>query len=412
VTKCSAENLQVSAQNRLTGYSYDAAGNMTGDGIHTATYDGENRLTQVSPGIASYLYDSEGNRVSKNAGGISTEYVYFGGNAIAERNPSAGNWTDYIFLNGKRVARRDPSGAVHYYLSDHLGSTTMVVNAAGAIENESDYYPWGGELKISATDSGNHYKFTGKERDAETGLDYFGARYYSNAMGRWISPDWAEKPEAVPYSDLHDPQSLNLYSYVRNIPTSKVDSDGHKVEYQPDRKKAKEANKRILKNLSPAERKLFRMAKNKDTGKYVLQIDNKAAANFKGQHTEAYERLSTGVGSEKKITVNIENTYNFGGFLQDIGRAFGGGITQPQSNGDVKVSLSSDGNTQNTPVGTVRGMNGDPVPDPPSMVAAHEVLGHAVEDVTGGDTSEHHVRQIENKMRSEQGLPLRDPDNN
>jgi RHS repeat-associated protein len=229
VTKCSAENLQVSvtAQNRLTGYSYDAAGNMTGDGIHTATYDAENRLTQVSSGIASYLYDSEGNRVSKNAGGISTEYVYFGGNAIAERNPSAGNWTDYIFFNGKRVARRDPSGAVHYYLSDHLGSTTMVVNAAGTIENESDYYPWGGELKISAADSGNHYKFTGKERDAETGLDYFGARYYSNGMGRWLSPDWAEKPEAVPYAELGDPQSLNLYGYVRNLPTTRHDADGH-----------------------------------------------------------------------------------------------------------------------------------------------------------------------------------------
>jgi YD repeat-containing protein len=182
VTKCSAENLQasVTAQNRLTGYSYDAAGNMTGDGINTAAYDAENRLTQVSSGTATYLYDSEGNRVRKNASGVSTEYVYFGGNAIAERNPSASNWTDYIFFKGKRVARRDPSGAVHYYLSDHLGSTTMVVSAAGAIENESDYYPWGGELKISAADAGNHYKFTGKERDPESGLDYFGARYYGN----------------------------------------------------------------------------------------------------------------------------------------------------------------------------------------------------------------------------------------
>jgi RHS repeat-associated protein len=103
----------------------------------------------------------------------------------------------------------------------------MVVNAAGTIENESDYYPWGGELKISAADSGNHYKFTAKERDAETGLDYFGARYYSNAMGRWISPDWMSRASAVPYAEFADPQSLNLYSYVRNLPTSKADVDGH-----------------------------------------------------------------------------------------------------------------------------------------------------------------------------------------
>jgi RHS repeat-associated protein len=60
--------------------------------------------------------------------------------------------------------------------------------------------------------------FTGKERDAESGLDYFGARYYSSSIGRWMSPDWADKPEAVPYSSLDNPQSLNLYGYVLNNP--------------------------------------------------------------------------------------------------------------------------------------------------------------------------------------------------
>ena len=53
-------------------------------------------------------------------------------------------------------------------------------------------------------------RYTGKERDTESGLDYFGARYYSSGMGRWMSPDWADKPEAVPYADLSYPQSLNL----------------------------------------------------------------------------------------------------------------------------------------------------------------------------------------------------------
>ncbi|MDE1156354.1 MAG: HNH endonuclease [Acidobacteriaceae bacterium] len=71
------------------------------------------------------------------------------------------------------------------------------------------------------------YKFTGKERDAESGLDYFGARYYASSMGRWMSPDWSSSPEAVPYSHLDDPQSLNLYGYVRNNPLSKPDLDGH-----------------------------------------------------------------------------------------------------------------------------------------------------------------------------------------
>lgn len=68
---------------------------------------------------------------------------------------------------------------------------------------------------------------TGKERDQESGNDYFGARYYASTMGRWLSPDWAEKPTAVPYADFTNPQSLNLYQYMRNNPLSKADPDGH-----------------------------------------------------------------------------------------------------------------------------------------------------------------------------------------
>jgi RHS repeat-associated protein len=76
-------------------------------------------------------------------------------------------------------------------------------------------------------DEGRRSRSTGKERDSETGLDYFGARYFSGAEGRFISADWATKPEAVPYADLSDPQTLNLYGYVRNNPMVKEDADGH-----------------------------------------------------------------------------------------------------------------------------------------------------------------------------------------
>ncbi len=69
--------------------------------------------------------------------------------------------------------------------------------------------------------------FTGKERDAESGLDYFGARYYGSALGRWTSPDWSASPQAVPYAKLENPESLNLYGYVLNNPESTRDDDGH-----------------------------------------------------------------------------------------------------------------------------------------------------------------------------------------
>jgi len=90
---------------------------------------------------------------------------------------------------------------------------------------QEEYAPFGQEINSQFTT--NNYKFTGKERDTESGLDYFGARYYASTMGRWMSPDWADKPEAVPYSKLDNPQTLNLYGYVNNNPLSQADPDGH-----------------------------------------------------------------------------------------------------------------------------------------------------------------------------------------
>jgi len=68
---------------------------------------------------------------------------------------------------------------------------------------------------------------TGKERDTESGNDYFMARYYASSMGRFMSPDWAESPSNVPFAKFTNPQSLNLYAYVYNNPLSHRDSDGH-----------------------------------------------------------------------------------------------------------------------------------------------------------------------------------------
>jgi RHS repeat-associated protein len=73
---------------------------------------------------------------------------------------------------------------------------------------------------LGCSDADRNYKFTGKERDAESGLDMFGARYYASTMGRFMIPDWSSKPAAVPFADPANPQSLNLYSYVTNNPLS------------------------------------------------------------------------------------------------------------------------------------------------------------------------------------------------
>jgi RHS repeat-associated protein len=234
--KCSPESLDVTAdtQNRLhvkfgADYQYDAAGNMTYHALSAQnySYDAENRITGANG--FTYTYDGDGNRVGKSNGTTGTLYWYMAPGVVAESDASGNLQSEYVFFHGGRIARRDNptgTGSVFYYFSDHLKTTDIVTGAQGNIKNESDFYPFGGELQFSNSDS-NHYKFTGKERDSETALDYFGARYYSSALGRFITSDWAAKATAVPYAEFADPQSLNLYTYVRDIPTTRFDADGH-----------------------------------------------------------------------------------------------------------------------------------------------------------------------------------------
>jgi RHS repeat-associated protein len=131
----------------------------------------------------------------------------------------------YIFFNGQRVARSDSAGAIHYYFSDHPGSHAVVDNATGsACEQDIDYYPYGGVENDYCPNVPQKYKFTGKERDSETGLDNFGARYDASSLGRFMTPDPF-------YKDAHpsDPQSWNEYAYVRNQPLRLVDPTGNQA---------------------------------------------------------------------------------------------------------------------------------------------------------------------------------------
>jgi RHS repeat-associated protein len=225
--------LSVSAtpQNQLGGgYTYDSAGNMTAIPppiAATYVYNAESELTSATNAagtVVSYLYDGDGKRVSKSNGKL---YWYGGGSdPIAETAASGSTTDEYIFFGGKRLARIDASANVVYYVADHLGTSRIVTSSTGGILDQSDFYPFGGERIITAS-SGNTYKFTGKERDSESNLDNFGARYYASSMGRMMSPDWSAKVMPVPYAKLGNPQSLNLYAYVFNNPLSHNDPDGH-----------------------------------------------------------------------------------------------------------------------------------------------------------------------------------------
>jgi RHS repeat-associated protein len=182
-------NAPALANNQLTGFGYDAAGNMTSNGTIGYNYDAENHFTKFTGDTTDiYLYDGDGKRVKKNASAVTLYWYDTSGNVLDETNGSGALVSEYIFFNGKRVARRDADSSVKYYFSDHLGSASVVTDNLGVIKSESDYYPFGGEMLITNNDA-NRYKFTGKERDAESNLDDFDARHYSSTIGRFMQPD-------------------------------------------------------------------------------------------------------------------------------------------------------------------------------------------------------------------------------
>lgn len=169
--------------------------------------------------------------------------------------------TVYVYDAGHELAAEYGQPAdtgTKYLFADALGSTRLETDSVGGSAKCLDYAPFGLELPQgiggrsacygnmsypSGTPDTLSTKFTGKERDAETSLDYFGARYFSGAQGRFTSPDEfkggivdpvagqdIETNSALPYADITDPQTLNKYAYARNNPLRYVDPNGHCIE--------------------------------------------------------------------------------------------------------------------------------------------------------------------------------------
>ena len=223
------------ANNRIasgTGVAYDAAGDTTNDGTTTYTYDAEGRVKtayNATSGTSTYVYDAEGRRVQKTtAAGGTVDFLYdLGGREITQTS-STGAWTrGEVYAGGRHVATYTGTGGTTYFIhSDWLGTERLRSALNGSSAETCTSLPFGDWLTCAGSDVSPMH-FTGKEHDSESGLENFGARYDSSAMGRFMSPDWSKNPDAVPYSVFDNPQALNLYAYVRNNPTTTADSDGH-----------------------------------------------------------------------------------------------------------------------------------------------------------------------------------------
>jgi RHS repeat-associated protein len=222
------------ADNRISaaGYRYDLAGNLECDPTHPCgsnapfpayyEFDGENRINTANGGASSggstYVYDGDGRRVKKIVGGpttVTTVFVYdIVGRLIAEYGD-----------------QQPLTSGTSYLTADHLGTPRVIAKADGSVSGRHDYQPFGEELfagmggrttaqAYSASD-GVRQQFTGQQRDDETGLDFFEARYFSSTQGRFTSVD-----PLLSSATSFDPQTWDRYSYALNNPLAFNDPSG------------------------------------------------------------------------------------------------------------------------------------------------------------------------------------------
>jgi RHS repeat-associated protein len=250
-----------------------------------------------------------------------TIYWYGANSASLMESDLSGNgqrW--YYFFNGQRVGRQLPSNEVGFYMTDHLGNVRFL---SGCCTGYSlDYYPFGGVITNSDTGD-DRYQFTGKERDSESGLDNFGARYYGSSTGRFMTPDWAARPTAVPYAVYGDPQSLNLYTYVRNNTLNRVDLDGH---YELNASGCAKDNAKCQKKYDKAANK-FESQRQKDLNSKKADVRAAAAAygdlgdangvhvgfaDLSSQHISGSVDASSSTPGGGANGINIQVTIDFG----------------------------------------------------------------------------------------------------
>ena len=220
-------------------YAYDAEGNMTAK-TETATgntwaysYDIRNRMTGVtqknSGGTviyqASYTYDALDRRIATTVNGTTTWTVYDGQNTYADFSGAGVLKTRYLYgpAVDALLARTDASGTTAWYLTDRLGSVRDLASTSGTALDHLAYDAYGNIVSESQPSNGDRFKWTAREWDGTTGLQFNRHRYYAPGVGRWTQLD----PIGIQHIDY------NLYQYVGNGPEFSGDPDGE--SWTPDR---------------------------------------------------------------------------------------------------------------------------------------------------------------------------------
>ncbi len=281
-------------------------------------------LPQTDP-QASPVGDAGGTVRTLSAASRGVYYIYsFDGRLLAEYDLYGICQSDYIYAGNRLVAEFKPVQSQYsYYTQDNIRSTRVVTDDTGSVVYAESYDPYGG---VQQTWPGTTYEpkrqFCDKERDEESGLDYFGARYYLNTHYRWLSVDPAFATERV----IVSPQAGNLYSYCMGNPLTLCDPDGRVVYCTSEA--AFEAIKRSICNETLANKIKW----DRKTGR--ISVENVSAAEM----NENYHLLQTLVESDFVIIVSITDSATFLDRTQcdrettiEIGEGFPGLLVTPKN---------------------------------------------------------------------------------
>jgi RHS repeat-associated protein len=311
-------------------YTYDAHGNMTKmPHLPLMQWDAEDQLQATSKQVVNnggtpettwYVYDAAGQRVRKvterqaAAGQTPTrmkERIYLGGFEIYREYENDGDTVNleretlHIMDDRQRIALVEtrtqgsdpaPEQLLRYQFGNHLGSSSLELDDQAQIISYEEYYPYGSTSyqagRSAAEVSLKRYRYTGMERDKESGLNYHGARYYAPWLGRWVNSDPVDLGGGI-----------NLYEYGSTNPVTFIDISGTAPEkYEKQREKDTAAKqKEMERNRKDAEEKGYAPDPMKKEAEKVARKRRKEKTPIEHHHHEGVKETADVKGDPKKM---------------------------------------------------------------------------------------------------------------
>ncbi len=309
-----------------------------------------------------------------------------------------------------------------YRTTDHLGSTRLVTDGTGAVVSRHDYTPFGENLD-AASSAGNRnlvlgfgataplrQKFTGQERDEESGLDYYGARYLSASLGRFTSPD-------APFADQFtiDPQSWNLYGYVRNNPLKYIDPTGERIQLLGESEEDRQAELKAIQESLVNSQVAGRLKITENDGQFFVGIEGDIIEFQKAGDLES--TLASLIASETTVEFGFAKSFTqfdekMPMVLRNASALFGQTFALTSRTGGAATndgSVTATGNIQSL-------INPSGLSDPQAArdgvprstlgeATAHELLGHGASFAQGiiGAANDARAIAAENRARARGG---------